>query len=366
MENLVHTLAGLSLAKAGLDRATPLATAALVISSNIPDVDVIARLGGTASYLQNHRGLTHSLVGLFALALILTLALAFFDRRFRLRRDRFLRPAKPARLFAISYLGGLGHVFMDYTNSYGARPLLPFDDRWFYGDIAFVVDPWLWLMLGAAVVWLGVKTPARVMMLIVVGGLASLLMAMVARQPSEQFPIAIPTALRVVWFVGLAVVLLGALLNWGRAGEKLARYSLLAAAIYYVGMWAAHQEASDRAKTLAPEGATVVAVWPTPANPLVWQAVATGDGVIYSRHLDILGSQGEWREQALLDAKFVEPLRASFEARTFLWFSRLAAAHVEEKEDGYAIVLRDVRFNLQMRASLDHEMNIRSAAVRWE
>ena len=30
---------------------------------------------------------------------------------------------------------------------------MPFDDRWFYGDALFIVDPWLWLVLGLPVVW---------------------------------------------------------------------------------------------------------------------------------------------------------------------------------------------------------------------
>src|SRR6266571_3884947 len=64
MENLAHTLLGLSLAKSGLERATPLATTALVISSNLPDLDVLSRVeGGTVGYLEYHRGFTHGFVG---------------------------------------------------------------------------------------------------------------------------------------------------------------------------------------------------------------------------------------------------------------------------------------------------------------
>jgi inner membrane protein len=44
------------------------------------------------------------------------------------------------------------HVFMDFTNSYGVRLLMPFSDRWFYGDALYIVDPWLYLVLGVG--WL--------------------------------------------------------------------------------------------------------------------------------------------------------------------------------------------------------------------
>ena len=88
MENLAHTLLGLSFAKAGLERATPLATTALVISSNLPDIDVLSRIeGGTVSYLQYHRSFTHGFIGLLLVAAALTLALMFIDRRLRLRHD---------------------------------------------------------------------------------------------------------------------------------------------------------------------------------------------------------------------------------------------------------------------------------------
>src|SRR5215469_4342119 len=154
MENLSHTLFGLVLSKAGLEEASPLTTTALVISSNLPDLDSLLGVrSGSLGYIKYHRGITHSFVGITCLAAVLTLALVYVDRRLRLRRDPFFRPARPARIFWISILGGLGHLFLDFTNNYGVRPLLPFNGRWFYGDLIFIADPWIWLILGAAGVW---------------------------------------------------------------------------------------------------------------------------------------------------------------------------------------------------------------------
>jgi inner membrane protein len=51
-------------------------------------------------------------------------------------------------LVALSYIGVLSHVFLDYLNTYGVRVLMPFSNRWFYGDSVFIVDVWMWLMLG--------------------------------------------------------------------------------------------------------------------------------------------------------------------------------------------------------------------------
>ena len=76
-------------------------------------------------------------------------------------------PASFAQLALLSYIGVFSHVFLDWLNTYGVRLLMPFSDRWFYGDALFVVDPWLYLVLGAGV-WLakrrerrGLPRPAR-------------------------------------------------------------------------------------------------------------------------------------------------------------------------------------------------------------
>src|SRR5262249_62356862 len=51
-------------------------------------------------------------------------------------------------LIGLSLLAVLVHLGFDWLNDYGIRLLLPFTDRWYYGDIIFVVDPWFWLLLG--------------------------------------------------------------------------------------------------------------------------------------------------------------------------------------------------------------------------
>jgi inner membrane protein len=84
------------------------------------------------------------------------------DRIRPVRGDR--TPIHVRSLLLLSYIGVLSHVALDLLNTYGVRLLMPFDGRWFYGDAMFIIDPWLWLALGAGV-WLsrrrGVPTPAR-------------------------------------------------------------------------------------------------------------------------------------------------------------------------------------------------------------
>lgn len=368
MENLAHTLLGLSFAKGGLERATPLATTTLVISSNFPDIDVLSRFeGGTVSYLEHHRGFTHGFVGLAILAGALTLALMFIDRRFRLRQDPFRRPLRPVRIFSLAYLGGLGHTFMDFTNVYGVRPLPPFSNRWFYGDLAFVVDPWIWLILGSAVVWLTTTDAARTFLWLVIGVIAALVVGLALRHPYDSQMLAVPTAARAIWFGGLAIVVAGCFFRWGGAGERLARHALFVLALYYCGMWMAHGSAMKEARnSLKVEGVVSMAVWPTPANPLLWQAAATTSDAVYTRNIDLANRQAEWRELPALDAKLADALRRSNEARIFLDFMRYGTTNVEQRADGTTVVaLRDLRFDLRMRVELDREMNVTSSEVRW-
>jgi inner membrane protein len=366
MENFSHTLLGLSLAKAGLERVTPLATTALVISSNLPDIDNLTwLLGGTVSSLEQHRGFTHGFLGLGVLAAALTLVLTFLDRKFRLRSDPFRRPLRPFRILLLSCVGGLCHTFMDFTNVYGVRLLAPFEQRWFYGDLVFVVDPWIWLILGSGVVWLTTTDAARAFAWVIIGIVAALVVAFALRTPAEQLA-AIPTSARSIWFCGLAVVVAGSLFGWKRAGPKLARYSLFVLALYYCGMWMAHQSATKQSQTSLPDSnATSMAAWPTPANPLLWQAAATTEQSVYIGDINLATKQSEWHEMSKLDPKFIEPLRQSAEARVFLDFMRYGSASVEERPDGYTLALRDLRFNLRMRVEMDRSLAVKSTDVRW-
>jgi inner membrane protein len=47
------------------------------------------------------------------------------------------------RTFAIALIVMATHPALDYTNSYGLRPFLPFSGTWYYGDILFIIDPYI-------------------------------------------------------------------------------------------------------------------------------------------------------------------------------------------------------------------------------
>ena len=148
MDNLCHTLAGAALAEAGLKGRTRFGAAALMIAANLPDVDVLAFLTDTPP-VALRRGWTHGVLAQGVLPLLLTGLFIAIDR---LRPSGTGPPLRPGALALLCYAGVYSHVAMDWLNTYGVRLLMPLSPRWFYGDAVFIVDPWLWLMLGAGVV----------------------------------------------------------------------------------------------------------------------------------------------------------------------------------------------------------------------
>src|SRR6266540_3399485 len=134
MENISHTLAGLALARAGLDRTTPLATTALVIGANLPDLDLVwSSFRSALVYYHYHRGWTHSILGFFVLTFVWWLLLLAVDRWLSARRTR--DRARPIPLLLAGAIGVFSHILMDGANSYGLRPFLPWSERWVYGDL---------------------------------------------------------------------------------------------------------------------------------------------------------------------------------------------------------------------------------------
>ena len=70
MDNLTHRLFGATLARTPLGRAGRGTTAALILASNAPDIDIVTTAGGALSYLEWHRGPTHGPLGVVGLGLV--------------------------------------------------------------------------------------------------------------------------------------------------------------------------------------------------------------------------------------------------------------------------------------------------------
>jgi inner membrane protein len=160
VDNLAHSLAGAALGETGLKQKTGLGMATLVIAANLPDIDVLGLLFG--ENLAWRRGWTHGPVAMLVLPPLLAGAMVLFDRwqDRRGKRPAERLPLHVGWLVALAYMGWASHPLLDFMNTYGIRLLMPFSERWFYGDTLFILDVWLWTVLGL-VVWLSRRRRIR-------------------------------------------------------------------------------------------------------------------------------------------------------------------------------------------------------------
>jgi membrane-bound metal-dependent hydrolase YbcI (DUF457 family) len=161
LDNFTHTLFGLTVARTPLARAGRGTMAALLLSSNAPDIDIVTLAGGPVSYLKWHRGPTHGPLGIVGLGVI-TAGLVWIGRRWfdERRAAHAPRPAQIAdqnasfaMLVSVSIIGAVLHVLMDLPTSYGTRLLSPFDWHWFAIDLMPIIDIYLLVVLVAGLLF---------------------------------------------------------------------------------------------------------------------------------------------------------------------------------------------------------------------
>ena len=357
MDNLTHSLVGLAAAKAGMERWSPMATAVCVLASNVPDIDILATLGGRWFYLHNHRGITHSIVGTLALALLIPVLFYAGDFLYAKIRKR-QRRVKFLGLLLASLILSASHLLMDWTNNYGVRPLLPWSGRWYYGDLCFIADPWIWLTVGGASFLL---TSKRTWQKIFWAALALLLTVLVFLFPLENAGVTYPNVFRVLWIAAtLALIFTG----WktrlvSHYGNKIALVALALVIVYWGGLALAHRAALSRAEAVAEnlalhnnEKLGRIAAMPVLADPFRWQCVADTDRSTYRFYISLLGSDEDSLSTAFRfekpreqEAEAVERAAKDERAGVFLDFARFPAESVEgDCLSGLLVEFADLRY----------------------
>ncbi|MGA9994142.1 MAG: metal-dependent hydrolase [Pyrinomonadaceae bacterium] len=334
MDNVTHSLVGLAAAKAGLERVSPAATTLCVIAANAPDVDVLTRFVGPWFALKHHRGITHSIVGTLALALLLPSVFYLADRIIaRLRRKP---PSVSFRgLLLASLIVSATHPLMDWTNNYGLRPLLPWSAKWFYGDLVFIVDPWIWLSIGGAAFLLTSQTKWRNALWALLGSAMTLLLLF---GPLGRAGVAHPAIMRAVWLIGICALIIA---HQTRLKEKFGRGIAIAALAFLVAYWGAlstaHRMAFADAKAAAGQIASQrnetilrMAAMPTLGDPTHWQVMVETDRATYrfeeflnqeSREA-ITGNLVRFEKPQGCEAEALEQARTDERAKIFLDFAR--------------------------------------------
>jgi inner membrane protein len=341
----------MTLAAAGLRRAAPLATAALLIGANAPDIDIFSGAFGPYAPIAFRRGWTHGVLALALWPFVIAAALLLFDRYVRRRRAPDAPSARAGPLLAVAAVGVITHPALDWLNNYGLRWLMPFDGRWFYGDAVFIIDPWLWLVLGGAALLTYSRTRVARLRWTAFFALASLLIL---------FNTALVPALTlVVWALGISAVVV--VRWWLRAApaaalERAARFGFALAAAYVVTLAGASVAArSDVRAEAAARGivAEDVSLAPLPANPFAGQIVIMTRDEYYAGTFDWLASP----HLTLAATSVPRPRGALFEtaatardARQYLTWARFPAVDIEPLADGGTLVrFFDMRYRAMDR-----------------
>lgn len=342
MDNLTHSLIGLAAAKAGLEKLSPGATTLCVLAANAPDADIVVLIfAGRWAYLQQHRGVSHSIAGVLLFALALPLVFYLGDRllaRLGRPRNREKRVKLPGLLLA-SAVVTVTHPLMDWTNNYGVRPLLPWNPRWFYGDFVFVIDPFMWIVLGGAAFLLTAKTRKQVITWVIIALVPSVLVLV---GPAGPRLAANEIVLRLLWIVALIVFVSLYRRDFGRrAGAKIAIAALATVAIYCAGLAATHVVALRQAKLLATniaqrnaENVIRVAAMPTIANPIEWVCVLETDRATYRYSVFLLLSPPgfdnvlRYEKPGGLAAEAVAQATRDSRSQVFLGFARFPVVRV--------------------------------------
>lgn len=253
-------------------RAALLTTA--VLANNAPDLDFVyvGITAGKLGYLLHHRGHTHTLAALPALALLCVSIAALGFRSWQ--RERSLADGSRAAaalhdlglLGAVAAAGGVMHLLMDFGNNYGVHPFWPAYDGWFYGDAIFIIEPWLMIVLIGMAGGVGTSRWRRGALLTLLAALLALAWSVASAGPAIALALA---AFALPWVLTLWRA--GTRTRWGLGGAALAVLGLVLLGTRHV----ARASARDALGAGDPELELVELVsTPAPGDPLCWSLLA--------------------------------------------------------------------------------------------
>lgn len=290
MDNVTHALAGMLMADATTslvaarsgttvpDRFRRAAVVVGIAAAELPDLDVfyagsILRMG-PLGYLLHHRGHTHTIVWAVIGALLLWAGGRWWFTRGAIDSERRWFTAHGSRaLLGLALVGALSHLALDFTNSYGVHPFWPFDDRWYYGDAVFIVEPWLWVVAIPALLWRPRATAGRVILTLL------LLVILAAAWRIGEVARAVAMTLSVCAVVWLFVQ--RGLSNAARTASGIGAW-LMVTMLFFVASHAAEALVAKAVDRTTPGALADVVLTPAVGDPTCWSAMAVStDGVSY-------------------------------------------------------------------------------------
>ena len=341
MDPLTHTLVGASLAQTRFGRVR-LGTATCVIGANLPDIDAATYFLGGDLALGFRRGWTHGVLAMVVLPPLLAWVMHQVDQ-VRCRRTPAATPVPVGQLVGLSYVAMLTHSPLDWMNTYGIRLLMPFDGRWFYGDALFIVDPWVWLLLGTIALLAHSGSRLQAAGWIALSVISTILVTGVP---------GVPVALRVLWCLALALV--AGVRIWGGLQPRLqqvATISLVLAGLYVASMVGssrlARREVMQWAQNRGFEPNRIM-IGPVPADPFRRDVVIADELHYHRLTFDWLATpRVQPRGPGTTigdDHPAAGAALAAPELSGFATWTRFPSFSVEPRNDGFRVTIRDIRF----------------------
>ena len=326
---------------------TPLATAALMIGANAPDIDVVANFAGDYSALAHRRGWTHGVLAIAVLPFVVAGGLLLWDRRAQRRRRADIERARAGPLLALAALAVVTHPTLDWLNNYGMRWLMPFDDRWFYGDALFIVDPWIWLLLGGVLFLAYSRRFASLAAWSAFWLFGSLLI----------FATSVPDLARAVWAAGVVGLIAARAANMTSDAHPLRLEHATRAALVLVGAYVsatvianvpARAEVHATLASLGVNDVQDVMIGPSPADPFAGTVIAETPTAYYK-------GRWHWLETPRFEpaaepivklerSPVVDAATRTVEARRYLTWSRFPYFEIESDGSGHVVRILDARY----------------------
>lgn len=376
MDNVTHTLVGVALGKTRLGEISPLARPALIFAANAPDLDLVVQwFGGRSAYLVHHRGITHSIFGVLVGTALLTLLFGWLDGVWKRRSARLSKPPdldssrpevaaalRPAPSFdgsptnwsglAVAMFCALAtQPLFDWFNTYGIRPWLPFDHTWYYGDLASIIDPWLWLLIGGGACLAGRRSRwgNAFYALIAIGGFLLILGSNRFGATGARWPILL------VWSVGITALAVSRLGGWGRRRPNLVIGCAAVASACYLGFlgWSGAEAwrrfGGDLVRQFPAGESLQRHMWsPEPADPFSWTLIAETEQAVYRLRVSLLGSDGSiQRYPSRIEDPAVQEALQTPEGRAWAYFARFPIAEIIHESPAREVLLLDARYPVE-------------------
>jgi inner membrane protein len=328
VDPLTHGLATLALQRAFLPKASWRAIIAILCAGLVADLDFLSANFGPSAYLRWNRTATHSI------AFVLILALGAFLFTWMLRSNPNPSSWAGFSWAAVAAAAAL-HVLMDLLQADPLAPFWPFSTRRFSLDISPAIDPWLLVILAAAI-----------------------LLPELFRLVSDEIG---PRAKR----------------PRGRNGAVAG----LALAIIYFAMRAlfhGNATASLEARTVSGEIPRRVAAFPDSVSPFLWHSVVETESALHLSTQRSMGGEVSYATNVTTLRKpepspILTAAQTSHAAIAFLKTARFPKAIVEQGTEGFSVKITDLKDQAMQTAThaifadihLDRTAKVISSNLQW-